>query len=260
MRITLEELVAGKATKIKNNEYFPTAAYVEPFLEKMSKFTNDFRVEVKLPNQITTTQTGEINTDDITYNRVWVQAVMPEELKFDNHCEVIGLVYGLDVRKPVVKLYRGGLNLACTNLCIFSPSFLNIQEINPGSTIDFRPIDYILEQTCDIKSWLDKLHNIKFECTPQNINNNLGKWIRNTISDSYNSGFGKVKIASSIPIDVYKSLCVDENSPYYVGIDNSTDMFNIYNAFTQLITNDGGRDIINKCEKTLLLKSILDLV
>ena len=31
--------------------------------------------------------------------------------------EVVGLVYGLDVRKPVVKIYRGGLNRACTNLC-----------------------------------------------------------------------------------------------------------------------------------------------
>ena len=171
---------------------------------------------------------------------------------------MVGLVYGLDVRKPVVKLYRGGLNLACTNLCIFSPSFLNIQEINPGSAIDFKPIDYILEQTCDIKLWLDKLHNIKFECTPQNINNNLGKWIRNTISDSYNSGFGKVKIASSTPIDAYKLLFKDENSDYFVK-GETTSMFNIYNAFTQLITHDKGRDIMNKCEKTLLLKRILDI-
>ena len=120
--------------------------------------------------------------------------------------------------------------------------------------------EYLMEQTNTLKVWLEKLHNTYFNCNDYNINESLGKWIRNTISDSYNSGFGKVKIASSIPIDVYKSLCVDENSPYYVGIDNSTDMFNIYNAFTQLITNDGGRDIINKCEKTLLLKSILDLV
>ena len=36
-------------------------------------------------------------------------------------------------------------------------------------------------------------------------------------------------------------------------------MFNIYNAFTQLITHDKGRDIMNKCEKTLLLKRILDI-
>ena len=40
MEITIDELLAGKGTRIKNNEYFPTAGYVEPFLERMYKFTN----------------------------------------------------------------------------------------------------------------------------------------------------------------------------------------------------------------------------
>ena len=36
----------------------------------------------------------------------------------------------------------------------------------------------------------------------------------------------------------------------------STDMFNVYNAFTQVLTDDT-RDIINKCEKTLLTYDII---
>lgn len=260
MNITLEELLVGKATRIKNNEFLPTSAYVEPFLEKMSKFTDDFRIEVKLPNQITTTVNENINTDDVTYNRVWIQAVMPEEYKFDNHCEVIGLVYGLDVRKPVIKFYRGGLNLACTNLCIFSPSFLNIQEINSETPVNFGVIDGLLSQAYDIKVWLDKLHNTEFHCSPENIDRHLGNWVRNTIEWSYNSGYGKVKIASNVPVDAFKLLCIEPNSPYFVGMNETTDMFNVYNAFTQLITHDGNRDIVNKCEKTILLKSILNLV
>ena len=44
-----------------------------------------------------------------------------------------------------------------------------------------------------------------------------------------------------------------------------TDMFNVYNAFTELISNDQNKegehkDILNKCEKTLLIKDILGLV
>ena len=35
-------------------------------------------------------------------------------------------------------------------------------------------------------------------------------------------------------------------------------MFNIYNAWTQVITNDK-RDIINKAEKTLLIGNILGI-
>ena len=34
--------MAGKATVIKNREYLSTEVYVAPFLERMSKFTNDF--------------------------------------------------------------------------------------------------------------------------------------------------------------------------------------------------------------------------
>ena len=36
-------------------------------------------------------------------------------------------------------------------------------------------------------------------------------------------------------------------------------MFNVYNAFTELISNDKDKDIMNKVEKTLLLKRILDV-
>ena len=44
-----------------------------------------------------------LNKDDVTYNRVWIQAVLPDEYCFENHQEVIGMVYGLDVRKPIYK-------------------------------------------------------------------------------------------------------------------------------------------------------------
>ena len=41
MELTLNELLAGKATRIKNREYFPTKAYVEPFLERVQKLTSE---------------------------------------------------------------------------------------------------------------------------------------------------------------------------------------------------------------------------
>lgn len=258
MEITISELLKGKATKIKNNNFFPTEAYVEPFLERMSKFTNDFRVQVKLPDQITRTVDGEINMDDITYNRVWIQAVMPDEYCFDNHQEVLGLVYGLDVRKPLYKIYRGGLNMACTNLCIFNPSFLDVQELEPEHPINFKGINRLMEQTDEMKVWLERLHNTEIPYNEEVINENVGRWLRNIIEASYDNGLGKVKLATSNVVDVYKSLYVKKDSPYFVPKGEATDLFNVYNAFTQLITDDS-KDIINKPEKTLLLKQILNL-
>ena len=258
MEITIDELLAGKGTRIKNNEYFPTAGYVEPFLERMSKFTNDFRVQVKLPDQITLTNEGNINKDDVTYNRVWIQAVLPDEYCFENHQEVIGMVYGLDVRKPIYKIYKGGLNMACTNLCIFNPDFLDIQEIEPETAVNFRSLERLMEQTDDMRVRLNNMFNMEIPYIETDIDQMLGKWVRNTIDQFYDKGFGKVKLATSTAIDAYKLLYCKKDSPYYVEPGQSTNMFNVYNAFTQLITDDD-RDIVNKAEKTLLLQNILEI-
>lgn len=258
MDISLEQLLNGKPTRIGKRDYFPTNAYVEPFLERMSKFTSDFRVQVKLPEQITRTVNGEINTDDITYNRVLIEAVMPDEYAWDNHDEVIGFLYGLDVRKPVVKMYRGGLNRACTNLCVFDPQFLNIQELEPEKAINYKPITTLMEQTSDLKLWLKNLHEMEWERSIPIIDTNLGKWMRNAMCQSINMGYGNVKLGTKEVIDAYKSLFLDTESSYYVKDNEDVNMFKVYNAFTDLISNDGGKDIVNKAEKTLLLRNILD--
>ncbi len=264
MNLTLDELLKGKATIIKGKEYFNTEAYVTPFLERMSKFTNDFRIQAKLPDQISITKKEDLNLEDIVFNRVWVQAVLPNEFSFENHKEVIGMVYGLDARKPVFKIYRGALNMACLNLCVFNPSFLSVQEIEPEKAVNYKPLTSLLETTSDIKVWLDKLTQTLVPYDEQLINENLGLWVRNSINSSYDSGYGKVKLSSSTPIDAYKLLYEKKDSPYYVKPGEVTNMFNVYNAFTELISNDGTKDggckdILNKCEKTLLLKDILTL-
>lgn len=256
MEVTLNQLLEGKATRIKNKDYAPTRSYVEPFLERMSKITNDFRVQVKLPDQVTCTSGEGERHDDITYNRVLIQAVLPN--KFDNHQEVIGMVYGLDVRKPLIKIYRGAINCACTNLCIFDPSFLNVQFIEQGKGISYKPVEYLMERESEMQLMLETLHNTEWNGSVQNIESNLGRWIRSALLSEYESGYGKIKLGTDIVIKAYSSMFVDQESPYYIGEGNNVDMFTVYNAFTELISNDNGKDIMNKCEKTILLRQILN--
>lgn len=259
MEVTLDQLLSGKATQIKKNEFLKTRDYVEPFLDIMSKHTNDFRIQVKMPNQITKSENSEINTDDITYNRVWIQAVLSEQYSFDNHTEVVGMVYGLDVKKPLVKFYRGGLNMACTNLCVFDPSYLNIQMIDDSKTgIDYKCVNTLMEQTDTLKAWLNKLHTTEFSLDEHNVNESVGRWITNCWDVAWDKGYGTVKISPSLVLSAAKLLLRTKESPYYVRGQDYTDMFNIYNAFTQIITDDT-RDIVNKFEKTYLIKDILSL-
>lgn len=258
MEISITQAFAGKATRIKGKEYFSTEQYITPFLDRMSKFTDKFIINAIPADQISLTPEGDVNTADIVYNRMWIQAVMPDECGFDNHDRVVGMVYGLDTRKPISKLYVGGLNRACCNLCVFNPSFLNVQELEPETPINFNPIKSLLEQTSDVTATLKRISEIEVPYEEQIINENLGFWVRNTMGKQYSNNFGKVKVATSIAVDAFKLLYQDEESPYYVNPGYSTDMFNIYNAFTQCITDDK-RDIINKAEKTLLISQILGI-
>ena len=262
MEIKLDELLAGRATKIKGKDYFQTAGYVEPFLERVSKITKEIRVQVQLPKQITYTASGDINTEDITYNRVLIEAILPDEYKFneDPHRPVLGMVYGLDVRKPVVKFFKGQERMSCTNLCVFSPQFLACQDLEPETAIDYKPLERIIEQTDDTAVWMKKIIETEFDCSSQNVNESLGKWIRNCINYSYNNHYLPVKIACSAPIDAYKSLFEKDDSDYYAGIDSgSISMYQVYNAFTQILTDSMKKDPFNIFEKTLLLKDILGL-
>lgn len=257
MELTFEEALRGKATRIKNKDYFETRSYIEPFIDRMSKFTDDFRFNAVLPDQITKTKSGEIDMEDITFNRMWVQAVLPDEFAFHNHQEVVGMVYGLDVRKPIVKMYRGGLNMACTNLCIFQPEELSVQELKPEEPINFFPLKSIMEHTCQVKDYLTRLSNTEFGRDKQSIERELGRWVNNSILKSYDNGFGKVKLATSSIIDAYKNLFVNEDSEYFIKEDDPVSMFTVYNSFTDQICNKD-KDIMNKAEKTLLLTDILE--
>ena len=255
MELTVEQLLQGKATKIKEKEFFTTKAYVEPFFDRMSKYTKEFIINVKPADQISLTPSGEVNFDDIVYNRVWIQAVLPDEYAYENHKRVMSMLYALDTRKPVVKIYTGALNMACLNLCVFNPDALNVAELEPITAINYSPINLLMGMNDTIKSTLEKLDKMIFN--RNEIYEDLGLWIDRCITSKFNSGFGTVKIAESAPVNVYKDLFYNEDSNYYTQ-GEEVDGFTVYNAFTDLITQDK-KDLVNKFEKTILIKEIMDI-
>lgn len=255
MELTTEQLFKGKATRIKDKEYFTTEAYVTPFMERVSKLTDNFIINAKPADQISLTKEGEVNFDDVIYNRVWIQGVLPNEYAWDNHKRVISMIYALDTRKPLVKFYVGALNMACLNLCVFNPEMLNVAELEPESAINYSFLRNALSLTDETASMLKQLSNMEFKRDA--IFDNLGHWVDNCINAKINTGFGTVKLAESAPIDVYKDLFYDEKSKYYT-TDDRVDGFTVYNAFTDLITQDK-KDLVNKFEKTILIKDIMNL-
>lgn len=254
MEITLEELYNGKSTLIKKKQYFSTKEYIDPFIQELSKFTSTFICKVKEPTQITL----DSNSKDITYNRVYIQAILPKNYwEYSNHQQVISLIYGLDCKAPVVKIFKGGLNMACLNLCVFNPEYLNTQILQPGELYDTTPIKSLLSVTDDLKVSIDKLKETYFDRDSDSMKSLLGKWVDFCIRNEYNSGFGKAKISPTMAISAYKNLILDESSEYYIPEHDQACLYTIYNSFTSLIRDD--KDIINPVEKTLLLKEMFNI-
>lgn len=252
MNISLEELLKGRGTIIKDKEYFSTKDYVEPFLERMSKFTDNFDIRVKEAPQLA----KEDEVEYKIYNRVWVQAILPDEYAYENHKQSISLLYALDTRKPIVKLFKNTVNMACLNMCVFNPEFIQTNELEPESAIDYRFITNVMEMTDNTKVMLEKLANTTLDNSM--VYEQLGHWIDNCIKKKYTSNFGTVKITESTPIEVYKSIAIKEDSPYYSPDEHN--YFDIYNAFTDVICNDKDKDITNKFEKVYLVSKILDIL
>lgn len=256
MELTLDQLLQGKATRIKDKEYFTTEQYVTPFLERMSKYTNEFIIQAKPADQISLTQNGDVNFEDIIYNRVNIEAVLPNEYCFEGHKQVVGFVYALDTRKPVVKEYMGGLRTACLNLCTFNPSALYVQELEPERAINYSFLNNCIEMVDDMGLKLKQLSEMEF--SREQMYNELGMQIDRCINYKFHSDFGAIKLPESLPIEAYKNLFYNEKSEYFTK-DDIVSGFNVYQAFTDIICNGKNKDLVNRFEKTLLVSRILGI-
>lgn len=254
MELTIDQLMRGKATRIKDKEYFTTEQYVTPFLERMSKLTNEFIIQAKPADQISLTPNGDINFEDIIYNRVNIEAVLPNEYCYEGHKQVVGFVYALDTRKPVVKEYMGGLRTACLNLCTFNPAALSVQELVPEKAIDYNFLNYCIELVDNMEEKLHQLENMEF--TKDQMYNELGMQIDRCINYKFHNDFGTVKLPESLPIEVYKNLFYNEKSDYFTQ-NNVVSGFDVYQAYTDIICNGKSKDLVNRFEKTLLVSRII---
>ncbi len=255
---SLEEVLTGKPCRIGKREFLSTRDYIEPFMDSMSKYTSDFLVNVKQPKIITYNNNGDITKDDLTFTRILIQAVLPDDYGFESYKKAAVLVIGLDVRKPVAKFAVTGLNMCCTNMCIFNPDFIVQQEVESSMPLNYSLIEFLMEKEDNLVKKLNDLKNREFNCSIENREKSLGNWINNALTAEYETTFGKTKFGTADIISAYKMLFMDEKSPYYVN-EPTTNYERIYESMTQTITNSSVKDPLNSLEKTLLVSKILGI-
>ena len=250
MEITIGKLLEGKSTVIKDEKYLSTKDYVEPFINLMKVFTDNFSIQVQMPAQLTVTN----SKTDITYNKVWVQAIMPSKCDKCGLAETYNLAYALDVRKPVYKVFKAYKDKKTNNLYAFNSLWLNVYELEPSTKfIDFdKVIKNLMSLTDDSEIRLRNLNNTMLSSEPEKKQKQLGELIENSmLFETYNKG-GKVKIAPITVLKAYQNVYMNPSSRNYISDSEECSQFNYLDAFSSLITADN-KDIINRFEKNLLI-------
>lgn len=250
MEITLSALLEGKPTIIKDKEFLSTKDYVQPFVDEMKKYTDLFRVNVQLADQISLSK----DSKDYVYNRVWVQAIMPEKCDVNGYSEVYGLVYTLDSRVPVYKVYRAYMDKQTENLYVFDKDWLVVKELKPETRISYG-VKPLMEKTSNFPAKIKKMKGTFLDSSKMTAL--LGEMVEKAIIYNYDGVGGKIKLASSDVVKAYTDVCLNSTSHYYVGPTVEGTMHNFYSAVCAQIT--GGKDIINRFEKTILVGQIIGI-
>ncbi len=253
MKVSIEELMQGQSTVIKNKEYFATERYIKPFIDRMAPVADHFECRAIQPTQLSIGRNGEINS---IYNKVLIEAVNTIE---NDYAEVVGMAYAIDTKKPVCKFFKGIKdNLDYGYLFIDNNTNIVSQELEPETNLNYSLLDSLLDKETQTMDWMKSLKTIDFNASNDEVNYKLGQWIRFAINCNLSDEFGSIKIASQDIIAGYKELFEDSKSDFYCGLGVHTNYFEIYKSFSNVIYE--GKDIINIADKTYLLKLILSLV
>ena len=254
MEITIGKLLEGKSTVIKDKEYLATSEYVTPFLEIMSKFTKDFYCKVEMPKQLTITDKKQ----DITYNRVWLQAVMPTKCDIDGYAETFNLVYGLDIRQPVYKIFKAYKDRRSENLYCFDSRWLSVFELKPGEKFtNFEPIIInLLEMVDDSNLRFKKMNTEFFSSDIKEKHTKLGDLIEKSMLYEFYGKGGKVKLSPPTILKAFQNIYMNPSSKYYTKDVEECSLFKYADAILTLITDE--QDIINPFEKGYLCLQLFD--
>ena len=235
MELTLDALKLGKQTIIKDKTYLSTWEYVEPFVNELSKYTSKFIVHAQLPKQVTISNAGE----DITYNKVWIQAILPNN-------DVYGLIYTLDSKIPVYKVYRANIDLETKYNILFNKEYIQIHEIKPECKFSFS-ISNLMSMTSDFEIKQKVLQDTSIE--KEDVHKLLGESINKVLYYVYESAGGKIKLAANDIIKAYQNV--------FNGINTAPTLYDFYEAILAEINKDEDYNVL---EKTLLTGMVFDLV
>ena len=183
---------------------------------------------------------------------------MPSKCDINGLAETFNLVYGLDVRQPVYKIFKAYKDRKSENLYCFDSRWLNVYELKPGEKfIDFEPIIVnLLKMVDDSNIRLKKMNTEFFSSDIEERHTVLGDLIEKSMLYEFYGKGGKVKLSPPLILKAFQNVYMNSSSKYYVKDTEECSLFAYADAILTLITDE--EDIINPFEKAYLCLQLFD--
>lgn len=242
--IELPELLSSKVyVKGDGSIQFQSARqYMEPFMEAFSEGPVEFKVGVAGA----VVNAEENQKENVAYGRVLIEAHLPDSGLADHSQGVIGMVYGLDLQKPTVKVFSGQHVFACTNMCVSGAEFMFKADIlGNGMKEAYKYArQYIDEKQKEITAYKNLKEKLENKSLPIN---EVDRMFGRMLHLCRHNGIGTTAVLAA------NELVFDPKSKYAITEDRTTG-WNIYNAFTDHLTVKA--DILDRPTKLALLSEV----
>lgn len=243
---TLEDVLKSKVYVNEKGgvNFHSPRQYIEPFLNKFKNISGA-QYDVKVSGSVMNKEEDE--TVNIAYSRIGVKVTLPEQYRSNEHNSVIGMVYALDVTKPIMKVFSGEDADFCTNLAIFGAQYFHSVEILAGTANIYERAGLYLEgvekQLAEFQKVYERLNDTMYKGEDE-INRIMGHILRKSYENKY--------IGTNCVLSALKDL--ENNKSRYAIKDNETSAWNIYSAMTQYVTDKV--DIAEKPVKTVMISNL----
>ncbi len=218
------------------------AEYINPFLDRVSKLTNSFEVE-GIKSAINKNE--EDNTENVSYGRFLIEAVLPSQFDVEDCISKIGLIVALDNQKPLMKVYSGKDVRACMNLTIFNADNVFTQEmLGNTNSIYGKAVEYADKMEEGLEEFKAKVEIMKNTIySGSTLNEKTGQLVKDSMLNS--------KLGHTVILQGFKEM-LDSKSKYALK-NGETTAWNYYNSITEFIKR---ADIADQPSKTVILSSL----
>lgn len=241
----LKDVLESKVYLKENSavSFMSPSTYIQPFLDVVK----DRELHVNVSDSVI--NANDDNTQNIAYARVNIEAILDSPIPgFQSR---VGMIYALDIQKPMVRIYSGQRAVACMNLTIFNSEKVFTQDLLGNYADAYRKAEeYVEQKQKEIEEFTATYNELTQTLLDrEQLNEELGRLLRVA---------SRTRVGTT-PIVGAAKLVDDSSSAYYVKAGDTCSRWNLFNAITQNFSNREEKEVMDTPIKVVQLSKLFNL-